>query len=1500
MLKLYNKEHVAVASLTDLKDYKIEYLLSGEDSLGYSLSICDENINLVEEEGYVRTEFNEYVIKAIDPSQNFKRFNCIVNIEDIKAKSIKNFDTSNNNITDTIRLAIAGTGWILADNNINKRRTVRLKNTDALEVLREVRKVFRVDYRFDAINKIIYVYEQFGSDKGVYFTDELNLKSLQIPSDTYDYTTRIYCYGKEGLNIASINGGKEYIENFQYSNKIIEKIWADDRYTVLESLKEDAIAKLEELSKPKRSYQADILDLAKMSDEYKFLDFFLGDTITLLSKTEKFRDKQRIVKYIDYPKDPSKNTCELGNTTLTFEELQKENEAKNKVVDNTTIGNGIVNGSSIDSIKTEQISDFETSVAKITDLTVINADIVNLKAQTVTITGELNTVKANIGTLNSNLATIDKLTVTHTAQINDLKVSSATITQLNAIYSTIGTIEVEVGKIQTLVNGNLSSENIQAGGITSDKLNIANGFIKNAMIESLDVSKVKAGDISTNKFRIISNDGGIEIVGANQQFKDKNNKVRIQMGKDAQGNFNFIIRGEDGTTTLIDHTGIKAKAIAEDLIVNNMIASDAVGEKQINYSSFANGFNKDTNTTTLKATKIKLDNQNQTLELAFNNLKTQSDGIKSLTESNSTTINVMQGEINTAINNTQIIKDGQTILLKDDYNRTVQTVNSMSSTIGSHTTQINQANGKIENVETKVNTVERGLNSITARVSSNETAVNNVNNVATNNAGNITNLQGEVTTVKSSVASLEVGLQGITQRVSSNESTTVSLTTKVNQVDGKINNAKNEAISSSVGVKDTRNTNENPQWYLTNYPKRSVDEFKTFKILGINTSSAYGVLTTNVPWIDSSGGYPVQTFRSNSGGTYERKGMSNTTWGNWQQIEDTNGSQSKANQALTDAKIYTTTEVTKTNNKVASIETNLNSITSRVSSVESTTTTINGQVSSLTSRISSAEQKITSDAIVSTVKNHQTNGQSTFITGTVFNQTIDNFEFKFFNNTEPNMLRNSSFFKGWTYWGWNGSFEKFIYHDGGFEKGDTVRLEFTAENQGLFQRDIDCTQGVAIKVHVLASRVVDMDIGIEGIYTKRVRMNEGWNEIEVIVPPIPKVGTFIFYTKAGGPHTVYAHKFKIQTGNICTPWSCHREEIYSNTTIIDNEGIEIKHDNGSKSKFTHEAVDFFNSQGRRTLRIKDGGFNFHTWQDPAELVGFIKSSVMPSMNNYNGVTLSTYGLGDYIAIGTSSSQDEESWLNNPNIFIASHGDMGSVTKAGTWFLNEQVYSRTAINAYSGITLNPDAQFPHRIYNSVENKLCVFGDNHTTLGIKYGNENRTAIEITEDEGQVSKTYIHTWGDWDFHNYTIRNVRVSGTLQAQSSMLRSFFMVMPSQVNDTYNVMSMTDGELRYTQRKAEHITNKTLIVELPHVISENIELDYHVNISKLSWGDYKIVEKTPYYFEIETNVDDFSFTYEIVAKMIEKPDSYTSIASAQYGSSEEDIQEKGNDTIQIIK
>lgn len=381
--------------------------------------------------------------------------------------------------------------------------------------------------------------------------------------------------------------------------------------------------------------------------------------------------------------------------------------------------------------------------ANIKDVEAVSIRTQILEAKTAKIEEAIIDV-AHISDLNAINANIQNL-IANDVKINNALINKADITELNAVVGNINIINSELANIKTLVNGNLSSENIQAGGITSDKLTIANGFITNAMIANLDVSKINAGNISTNKFRIVSDNGGIEIVGATQQFKDKNNKVRIQMGQDAKGNFNFILRGEDGTTTFIDHTGIKEKAIADNLIKGNMVAKDAIGEKQINYSSLITGLNKDTNTQLIKASKVAIDFVGQSLEVAFNSLKNQADNAKLLIENHSTTIGVMQGQINTAINNTQIVKDGKTILLKDDYNRTVSKVDSINSTIGTHTTKINELTGNITSVDTKVNSIQRDLEGTKSTVSSHTNLIDGLNSKVSTQGSSIEQLKNQIT-----------------------------------------------------------------------------------------------------------------------------------------------------------------------------------------------------------------------------------------------------------------------------------------------------------------------------------------------------------------------------------------------------------------------------------------------------------------------------------------------------------------------------------------------------------------------------------------------------------------------------------------------------------------------------------------------------------------------------------------------------------------------------------
>lgn len=85
-----------------------------------------------------------------------------------------------------------------------------------------------------------------------------------------------------------------------------------------------------------------------------------------------------------------------------------------------------------------------------------------------------------------------------------------------------------------------------------------------------------------------------------------------------------------------------------------------------------------------------------------------------------------------------------------------------------------------------------------------------------------------------------------------------------------------------LDIKDTRATNESPNWYFKNYPKTTVMEFKECNAIGLSNVGIYCNLQTIVLWGDSTGGYPRQTAKiEGTGKEYWRVGTSDTTWSSW-------------------------------------------------------------------------------------------------------------------------------------------------------------------------------------------------------------------------------------------------------------------------------------------------------------------------------------------------------------------------------------------------------------------------------------------------------------------------------------------------------------------------------------------------------------------------------------------------------------------------------------------
>lgn len=62
---------------------------------------------------------------------------------------------------------------------------------------------------------------------------------------------------------------------------------------------------------------------------------------------------------------------------------------------------------------------------------------------------------------------------------------------------------------------------------------------------------------------------------------------------------------------------------------------------------------------------------------------------------------------------------------------------------------------------------------------------------------------------------------------------------------------------SGGDIKDTRDDNQPPSWYMKNHPQETVVEFKKASVIGL-PGEAYAVLVTFTPWGDKAGGYPKQ------------------------------------------------------------------------------------------------------------------------------------------------------------------------------------------------------------------------------------------------------------------------------------------------------------------------------------------------------------------------------------------------------------------------------------------------------------------------------------------------------------------------------------------------------------------------------------------------------------------------------------------------------------------
>lgn len=327
---------------------------------------------------------------------------------------------------------------------------------------------------------------------------------------------------------------------------------------------------------------------------------------------------------------------------------------KKLMVDNLTATNATIKNLSGDVLKfkTGEFENLKSDVASFketttTNLNATNAKIEDLEANTVK-TSELEAKVGTFGYLKATDASLTYATITNlkaesgkiddlqsdyatfkTATANDLKAANAniqnltatkaTITDLNAATAKISVLEGNYANLNTLVNGNLTSANIQSLTLNSKNTTIENGMIKNAMIENLAFDKITGMDINTTNLTVHSSDGKSKWSDNTIQISDAN-RVRVQIGKDASNDYSMSVWDKNGNL-IWDALGATEKTIQRKIIRDGIVADDAnISGSKLDINSVIKEVNG--STTKLKSSTIVMNDKNQTLDVAFNEMET--------------------------------------------------------------------------------------------------------------------------------------------------------------------------------------------------------------------------------------------------------------------------------------------------------------------------------------------------------------------------------------------------------------------------------------------------------------------------------------------------------------------------------------------------------------------------------------------------------------------------------------------------------------------------------------------------------------------------------------------------------------------------------------------------------------------------------------------------------------------------------------------------------------
>lgn len=782
---------------------------------------------------------------------------------------------------------------------------------------------------------------------------------------------------------------------------------------------------------------------------------------------------------------------------------------------------------------------------------------------------------------------------------------------------------------------------------------------------------------------------------------------------------------------------------------------------------------------------------------------------------------------------------------------------------------------------------------------------------------NISSLDSKITTTNNKVAELNVNLNGITQKVSSTETNVTNLQGKIDidqsKVSGellpqgyKANDGKGYFVNVGEPAKLAYEANKiklkNKIWLATDFIR--VDSSRAIHWFIEGTVSSNNQFYFGIERFDKNK-QPVNGLE-NSGTIYfidrpftgQRKGVFNndrkdTAYIRLRILNDWQGAGDSA-----------TAEIS-------------------YMSLEQNSVSLASEVTNLQNRMSTAESKITSNAIINTVsstintaKQEAINSANSatdnklkgYATTSSLTQTTNSITAKFETSGGYNLLRNSGFKNGNSYWSvWHhnnptgGVFEHVLSSDyWGYPDASVEAAQIRLSNQSNIEYGIAQNFNTTIgKQYTLTFQYAGHRISGANAIIRGA--NGSWLAHKYFTPTdfgggsdnVNKWGTFsLTFTATATSHALnivinaaqndghlWVAKPQIIEGTVALPYSPHPSEIYEGSTIIDATGVTVNNgalrvkNNAGTTVLSGDSAGNLMLTGTikseagngQYVALNSGGITFRDSQKSEEVLR-LNTSSSTSNRDINGVTFAMPQYADYLSFRH---------IAKPSLENGWEGGVAHYTFMDMWStdFNDANGNKQykGVNVYAPTYLSQKIRFrnggdqylhevtPNITWNNMNKLMGVYGDNGTVLGYKAGDNLQARIVVTEGNHPGTADVIRSWGHWNCSGAIVHNATFRG------SFVNSYANTATRTVSNTASVMA--EGNQVRVNFENVQIKDGKAILSIPKRY-RGINDGYIVSsIVKKGRGDVWVAQEHEDRFTIEGE-QDIAVNVEVIIKLTE--------------------------------